>query len=301
MDRLSALTVFRRVAELSGFSAAARDLGLSNAAVSKMIRDLEADLGAALIIRTTRSLRLTDVGANYFQRICTLLDGLSDADESVRSSTGTPRGTLKVTAPVSLSAELLNDLLPGFALQYPDISIDLDLSDRQADLMEGQFDVAIRGGVLPDSSLRARKLMTLDRVLCASPAYLETHGSPETPDELAAHNCLIYAVPLSPDRWHLSTLHGERAEVSVSGNYRANSSLALKAAAISGLGIELTPRLYDARQIADGTLAPVLPDWQDRDKAVHAVYPGHAESSLKLRLFIDFLAHALKEQDRAVG
>lgn len=296
MDRLSALTVFRRVAELSGFSAAARDLGLSNAAVSKMVKDLEADLGAALIIRTTRSLRLTDVGESYYQRICHLLDGLSDADESVRSSTGVPRGVLKVTAPVSLSVELLCDLLPEFARQYPDISIDLDLSDMQADLLEGRFDLAIRGGILSDSSLRARKLMTLDRMLCASPAYLEAHGTPKAPTELADHNCLIYAVPASPDTWHLSTEDGKTAEVAVSGSYHANSSLALKAAAIAGLGIALMPRLYVRQQLMDGTLVPVLPDWQDRDRAVHAVYPAHKETSLKLRLFIDFLASALKDR-----
>lgn len=291
MDRFSAINVFRRVVELGAFSAAARDLGLSNAAVSKMVKELEADLGVQLIVRTTRSLSLTDVGEAYFQRITNVLDDLSEADETARSSNESPRGRLRISAPMSLGLTVLSGALPAFAKGYPDLEIDIVMSDAYVDLIDGGFDLAIRGGQLEDSSLRARKLMNLDRIVCAAPEYLERNGRPASPSELSGHAALIFSFSASPNVWRLEK-GGEREEVSVNKRYRANSSLAIRDAALQGLGLALLPLVYVDDALRSGELVDALPGWKGEPQAVYAVYPAHRESSCKLRLFIDFLIDA---------
>tara|TARA_R110000751_G_scaffold71441_6_gene144840 strand:+ start:4756 stop:5655 length:900 start_codon:yes stop_codon:yes gene_type:complete len=291
MDRFSCLNTFRRVVELEGFSNAARDLGLSNAAVSKMIKDLEAELGAQLIVRTTRSLHLTDVGQTYFTRVCHLLDDLHDADDFVRSSTENPRGHLRISAPMSFGLNRLSVLLPQFAKLYPDISIDLSMSDAFTDLVEGGFDLAIRGGRLEDSSLKARKLMDIERQVFASPDYLDKMGFPAGPSDLASHACLIYTGSSTPDVWRLEK-DDRRESVPVNGTYRVNSSLAIRDAAIAGLGLAFLPDFYTLAAHADGRLLDALPGWKGEKQTLYAVYPAHRQTSRKLRLFVDFLIDA---------
>ncbi|WP_300542291.1 LysR family transcriptional regulator [Maricaulis sp.] len=292
MDRFVALSVFRRVIELNGFGAAARDLGYSNAAVSKIIKDLEADLGAPLIARTTRSLSLTDTGRDYYDRITRLLDELAEADETARSSGVEPRGRLRISAPMSMGLLRLSGLIATFSARHPRIDIQTEFSDRYVDLVGERFDLAIRGGGLQDSSLRARKLMTIERGLLASPAYLERRGVPASPSGLADHNCLIFTMAAAPTTWSLRAGRSSKS-VSVQGNFRANNSLALRDAAIAGAGIAFIPLLYAEEAREAGALVRVLPDWSGEGHNLFGVYPGHRESSRKLRLFLDCLVEGL--------
>lgn len=290
MDRLAALTVFRRVVELEGFAAAARDLGYSNAAVSKMVKELEADLGVQLLIRTTRSLHVTDLGRAYFDRVCDHLDGLRDADDVVRMHMATPRGRLRVSMPMSFGLATLSRAMPAFAAQHPDISIDLVMSDSLVDLVEEGFDVAIRGGQLSDSSLKAKKLTDIERIVCASPDYLARRETPRTPEDLKAHQCLVYSSATSPEVWRLVNDDKETCAVTVATRYRVNNSLALRDAALAGLGLAFLPQPYVDEAFTTGALQRVLPGWRGEPQALFAVYPSHREASPKLRAFIDFLA-----------
>ena len=300
MDRYVALSVFRRVIECNGFSAAARDLGYSNAAVSKIIKDLEADLGAPLIVRTTRSLSLTDTGRDYFERASQLLDDWSDMDEAARASSREPRGRLRLSLPMSLGVIRLSAVIARFSARYPHIRIDLELGDRYVDLVGEGFDLAIRGGELQDSSLRARKLMAIERGLVASPAYLEARGTPEVPDALAGHDALIFSLAASPNAWTLQR-DEVRETVTVQGRFRANNSLALRDAAMAGSGLAFIPLIYARNALADRRLVRVLPDWSGEPQHLYGVYPAHRETSRKLRLFLDFLAHHLAAPDGPVG
>ncbi|RAN37978.1 LysR family transcriptional regulator [Hyphomonas sp. GM-8P] len=288
MDRFSALTVFRRVVELESFSAAADDLNYSKAAVSKIIKDLEAGLGAQLIVRTTRSLHLTDTGQAYFEKVSDILDAVAAADDGVRSESGSPQGRLKISAPMSFGLVTVAKMLPRFARQYPGIEVDLVMNDRLVDLVQDGFDLAIRGGQLADSSLKARKLTDIERVLCASPDYLEAAGTPEDPADLAGHASLAFSVSATPDTWSLVS-GSRRQSVTVNVKYRANNSMAIRQAALKGLGIALIPVAYVREDLADGGLVNVLPDWRGEPQGLFAVYPAHRESSLKIRLLVDFL------------
>ncbi|WP_273143858.1 LysR family transcriptional regulator [Oceanicaulis alexandrii] len=288
MDRLSTLEVFRRVAECNGFSAAARDLGVSNAAVSKAVKELEARLGVQLIVRTTRSLSLTDAGAAYYHQTCAVLDALAEADEQVRAEAASPRGRLKVSAPMSMGLTTLSEALPNFCRQYPDILLDLHMSDEYVDLVSGGFDLAIRGGLLQDSSLKVRKLLDLDRIVCAAPSYLEARGRPASPQDLSAHDALVFAGSGTPETWPLFSADGMQA-VPVKPRLRINNSIALKAAAKQGLGLALLPNVYVREDMASGALVDAMPGWRGEAQALYAVYPEQREVSRKVRVFLDFL------------
>lgn len=294
MDRIAALRVFRRVIELNGFAAAARDLGLSNAAVSKIIKELEADLGTQLIQRTTRSLRLTDTGHDYFNHITRILDDLDEADDAVRSSGAEPRGVLRVSAPLSLGLVLLSPIIARFAARYPELELDVEFGDQPVDLIEGRFDLAIRGGLLQDSSLKARKLMDIERVVCASPDYLARCGTPESPEDLIDHRCLTYSLSATPRSWVLDK-GGDSVRITVESGFRANNSLAIREAAVEGLGVALLPKIYAVDALGSGRLVRVLPDWGGELHALYGVYPQHREASLKVRSLLDFLVEAIEE------
>jgi DNA-binding transcriptional LysR family regulator len=289
MDKFRSLQVFRRVVELNGFSAAARDLDISNAGVSKAVSALEAELGAQLLIRTTRKLRLTDTGQAYFDRAVEILEALEQADQVASQSDASPRGRLRITAPMSFGLTDLAGRLSRFQQRYPDLMLDIDFNDRPVDLVEDGFDIALRGsGPLPDSSLKARRLRPIERILCASSAYLDRQGHPETPDALRGHNCLVFTMSAQPNTWTFR--QGDRVEdVVVSGNHRTNNSIALRIAALAGCGIALLPDFVAASAVANGQLVRVLPDWHVDRQHIHAVYPAHRESAPKVRAFIDFL------------
>jgi DNA-binding transcriptional LysR family regulator len=289
MDKLAALRAFTRVVELERFSAAARDLGVSNAWVSKTIRALESELGTALLVRTTRQLHLTEVGRTYYERAVAILAAVDAADAGARRAESGPRGTLRISAPMSLGLTDLNARLLRFAAGFPELTIDLRLDDRYVDLVEGGFDLALRAGdALPDSTLRARALAPVQRTLCASPGWLAHHGPLPHPTALEALPCLHYTLARARPRWTLSR-GDETVTVEVAGPYRANSSIALLEAVEAGHGVALLPDFVAAPALRSGAVLRVLPGWHAPAAQLHAVYPAHRERSAKIRALIDFL------------
>ncbi|ODB35327.1 transcriptional regulator [Pseudoalteromonas sp. BMB] len=295
MDKLKAITVFRRVVELGSFSAAADDLSLSKAAISKNINELEAYLKSPLIYRTTRKMHVTESGQQYYDHVRTILDEWVSADLSIIESSQQLSGLLRINIPMSVSILMLNPAICEFMKQYPEISVEVVMNDQYIDLVEQGIDIAIRGGqALTDSTLRSRKLTTMDRVLCASPSYLTQYGTPTTPQQLILHNCLVYSLSSSATRWTFSREDDTQVVNIQKSNYSVNNGLALKQAALAGLGIMILPEVFVAKEINSGELLPLLPDWKISPHALYAVYPYHKAQSQKVRVFIDFLTSYLK-------
>jgi DNA-binding transcriptional LysR family regulator len=290
MDRLALMASFRRVVELASFSAAARDLGLSNAVVSKHVALLEAHLGARLINRTTRRLSVTEAGQAYYARTIRLLEDLAEAEETVGRMQGAPRGTLKVNAPMSFGIQHLAPILPDFLERYPEVTLELNMNDRFVDMLEEGFDLAlrIRSG-LPDSRLIAQKLAAARRLVAAAPAYLARRGMPRRPADLAHHDCLIYSLTESPELWDFQGPEG-MVSVAVQGRLKVNNGQALRDAALAGLGIVRLPVFSLGAELARGKLVPVLPGFKVPDHQLYAVYPSNRHLAPKLRAFVDFLA-----------
>jgi len=289
MDRLTGIEVFVEVAEQGGFSAAARRLGLSNSAVSKHVAALEERLAVRLINRTTRKLALTEAGTAYYERCTRLLAELGEAEAAVSELHAEPRGTLRVNAPMSFGQLYLGEAIADFLELHPHLRVELTLNDRFVDLMDEGYDLAVRIGALADSSLVARRIAAAPRQLVAAPGYLERHGSPAHPAELAHHRCLGYGHEGQGEEWTLER-GGERQRVRVAGPFRANNGDVLKAAAVRGCGIALLPTFIACEELADGRLVAVLADWSLPEAALSAVYPPSRRVSAKVRAFIDFLA-----------
>jgi DNA-binding transcriptional LysR family regulator len=286
MDRVLTLTVFRRVAELHSFSAAARGLGLSNAAVSKHVAALEDRLRARLLHRTTRRVSLTPAGAAYLERCSRILDELDELDQQAGGATTTLRGTLRVNAPLSFGLLHLSPLLPKLAERWPDLTVDLTLTDQLVDLVAEGVDVIVRvTRELADSStLVAHKLATVGYSICGSPAYFRAHGVPRTPADLAAHNCIVYGSP----EWTL-TRRERTARVTVHGNLRINNSLAIRDAVVAGCGIGLLPRFYVEDLLRAKRLRSVLEEYQATPAHVYVLYARQRHLSAKIRGFVEFL------------
>ncbi|MEA5467155.1 LysR family transcriptional regulator [Leptothoe sp. PORK10 BA2] len=293
MDKLVALIVFRRVAELESFSRAADALNLSNAAVSKNVQELEKALGTQLIHRTTRRLNLTEAGRLYFQRVSSILDELESVEETVSDLSVKPHGMLRVTAPMSLGLTHVATAIYQFQSIYPDIQIELILNDRYVDLIEEGFDVGIRGGgLVNDNSLVAHRIDDIQRVVCASPAYLKQYGEPQSPQDLRQHRCVVYTLARSPHEW--SFWRGqETVSVHVDGSLKVNNSLAASQAAVAGLGLIFLPLFTVLDGLERGMLKTVLTEWSTEPLTLYAIYPKHRQDSRKLRVFIDFISEAL--------
>ena len=289
MDAASDMSVFAQIVESRGFSAAAARLGLSKSTVSKRLGKLERRLGARLLNRTTRRLSLTEEGAAYYARCQRILAEIEAAEAAVARLHGEPRGTLRVNAPMSFGLLHLSPAIPDFLARYPELRIDLTLADQFVDLVNEGYDMALRIARLPDSTLIARKLAPSRVVLCAAPAYLDRHGRPRVPTDLAAHTCLVYSNLARPDEWRLIGPDGP-VSVRVSGNYRANNGDVLRQALRAGGGIGLMPTFLVGRDLRDGTLEVVLPGAVPQAQSLYAVYPPGGRPPAKLRAFIDFLA-----------
>ncbi len=289
MDRLTGMAVFAKVAEEKSFSAAARALGMSKSAVSKQVARLEDRLGARLINRTTRKLSLTAAGSAFHERCARVLVEAEEAEQAVSSLQAEPRGVLKVNAPMSFGIQHLAPAIPEFMDRHPELTIDLALNDRMVDLVDEGYDVAVRIARLTDSSLIARRLAPSRRVICAAPAYLDRHGVPTRPDDLRDHECLLYTYGLTGDEWRWRDAGGSGA-VKVKGRLKANNGEALKAAALAGLGLVLSPTFMVGDELRDGRLRMVLPQFADEQASLYAVYPHARHLSTKVRVFVDFLA-----------
>ncbi len=292
---MTALTVFRTVVEIGSFAGAARQLSLSPAAISKNVSELEAHLSVRLINRTTRRMSLTEAGTLYFERVVQILDDLKEADGTLQAIQNTPAGLLRVSAPMSVTLVGLADAIPKFLNHYPDLSLDLNLDDRRVNLVEEGFDIALRGSdSLEDSGLIARKLVTMEHVLCAAPVYFEKYGWPERPEDLAHHNCIQFSLSGHASKW--SFRKGNRTKrIPVKGRYKVSSSLAVRDALRAGFGLSLIPRMYVADDLASGRLCAALENWSSNETSLYAVYPSRRYVDSKVRVFLDFLVGELDE------
>lgn len=295
MDKLNAIKVFKRVVELESFTKAADDLMLSRAAISKNIAELEQFLGCALIKRTTRTMHLTPAGLDYYQSVCQLLEMWDIADENAMSSSSSMKGEFTVSIPVSLGLLSIQPKLCQFAARYPDLQLNIILSDEKVDLVSRGVDVAIRGsGLLKDSSLKAKKLHSIERVLCATPTYLaDAHQQLSTPHDIEHHHCLVYSLSSSPTTW-LFYNDQEEAQIDVRHvKMQANNTVALKHACLADFGLMLAPKVMVIEEISDGRLVSVLDDWRIPNHDLYAVYPTHKEHSNKVKSLINFMSEQL--------
>jgi DNA-binding transcriptional LysR family regulator len=284
---ISDFDIFARVARTGNMSAAGREMGISPAVVSKRISLLEERVGARLFQRTTRQLTLTETGEGYFKRVLDILSLVAEAEDFVSRRNTRPRGHLKITAPTSFARLHVAPHLPNFVARYPDIQLDFHLTDNFVDIIREGFDVAIRIGELPDSSLVARKLSPDRRVICAAPSYLEKAGIPKTLGDLDAHNCLSAG---AQDLWRLEGPEGQR-HIRVKGNIRSNSAELIREALLSGLGLGLKSTWEIGAELQSGALQVVLPKYRGSSKvAIYAVYPSRDFMPAKVNAFIEFLS-----------
>ncbi|MBB4210520.1 DNA-binding transcriptional LysR family regulator [Rhodothalassium salexigens DSM 2132] len=292
MDQLTAIRVFLRVADVAGFTEAARRLGVSKSAVSKQVTALEDHLGVKLVHRTTRQVRLTDEGRAYAERCRRLLDDLDEADAAVRSLRAAPRGRLRVNAALTFGTLHVAPALAAFCRAYPEVVVDLDLSDRFVDIVDEGYDLAIRIGALTDMGMIARQLAPARLAVVAAPDYLDARGMPAGPEALTDHACLLYKGRRGAAEWTLETADDppRRSVVRVAGPLVANNGDVIRCAARDGLGLALMPTFAIADDLAAGRLVPALPGWAPPPAVVQAVYPPTRHLSAKVRAFIDFLA-----------
>lgn len=287
MTAISDLDIFARVARTGNMSAAGREMGLSPAVISKRISLLEERLGARLFHRTTRQLTLTETGEGYFRRVVDILSLCEEAEDFVSRRNTRPRGMLKVTAPTSFTRLHIAPRLSEFLERFPEVKLDLHLTDHFEDIIRDGFDLAIRIGELQDSSLVARKLASDTRVLVASPKYLEQVEEPKSLADLELLNCLSAG---AQEHWRLEGPNGVK-QIRVEGNMRTNSAEFVREALVCGLGIGLRPAWDVASQLASGELKVVLPQYRGvSNMAIYAVYPCREYLPEKVNVFIDFLA-----------
>jgi DNA-binding transcriptional LysR family regulator len=282
------MNIFVQVADAGNFSKVARERGLSTSVVSKYVAVLEDQLGVRLLNRTTRSLSLTEIGADYLRRCRQILDHVEDANRSATSLQVEPRGLLRINAPMSFGILHLGSLTARFIERYPDVEIDLELNDRFIDVVDEGFDIAIRSGELEDTSLIARKLTPVRRICCGSPDYIKSHGLPLHPRDLAHHKGLYYGHRGWVEEWNFIGSDGEfQSEAPVI--MKSNNGDVLKAAAVAGAGLVTMPTFITWDEVKSGRLVPILPDYQTKDLGLYAAYPPTRNLSAKVRVFIDFL------------
>jgi DNA-binding transcriptional LysR family regulator len=282
------MAVFVRVVELGGFAAAAKEAEMSPAMAAKHVVALESRLGARLLHRSTRRRSLTEVGHLYFDHCKRLLAAVDAAESSVSELRAAPRGTLRMTAPVSFGTQRLAPALKDFLLEHPDVNVELMLSDRVVDLIEEGFEVAIRIGRLADSQLVARPLRPYRSLLCASPEYIRRRGRPRLPQDLPAHDCLDFSFAGPRGQWRMSR-GGEEQIVRFSPRLRANNGDALRQAALAGLGILMQPEVLIGHDVAAGRLTRLLPAWSPPERPMHLVYLRDRQATPKLQAFVGFM------------
>jgi len=298
MDYLSAMRAFVRAVDLGSFSKAAEEMDVKVSTVSRYVSQMEADLGAALLNRSTRALHLTEVGSAFYDRAVTILNDVEDAKLATAALNKRPQGLLRVAMPGAFGRLHIVPHLSEFCALYPDIRLDISLDEATVDLIEHGIDVAIRIGALSDSTLVARRLASHSRLLVASPDYLGRRGVPQQPEDLAGHECLAFAIQQRDDVWYHRTGHssaGEAVPIRINSHFRANDSEALLRAALDGLGIGLLPAWVLTEDLRSGRLTQLIPQrcWSispGPEPAIHAVYPPKKTVSPKVRAFVNFIA-----------
>jgi DNA-binding transcriptional LysR family regulator len=288
---LNQMVVFVRVVQAGGFSAAARQLRMPKSTVSRKVSELEQRMGARLIQRTTRKLGLTDAGRIYYDRAAQIVSDVQDAEQAVGRVQATPRGLLRVTAPLGFGA--LAAVVAEVLARHPEVQVELVCTDRRLDLVEERLDVAIRAGPLADSALIARKIATLKGVLVAAPGYCKKHGVPRTPADLPKHACIAFGVGATPNVWILESA-GKRSQVRFTPRLTVNDVEFVRAAALAGAGIAPLSELGSGEDLRRGRLRRVLPDWSTSDVPIHALYPSTRHLSPKVTAFLDLVAERFR-------
>lgn len=299
MDTLTRMRAFIDVVEAEGFSAAARKIGRSKALLSKYVRELEDELGALLLNRTTRQFSLTEAGHTYYQRASEIVREVDSLAEAVRQSSGDVRGRIKLSAARTFADAPIGQSLVDFARQHPDIVLDIHLDDRFVDLVEEGFDLAVRISRLENSSLIARRLAPFSVRLCASPELIAKHGAPTRPQDLANMPCIVDTNGRSLANWRFKGEGEESISVAVSGPIEVNSPIVARAAAVSGLGFAMLPDFIAAPDVASGKLVTMLDDRLLAGTGIFAVYPHRRYLPAKVRVFVDFLVHWFRTRDTA--
>ena len=296
MDTLTRMRAFIAVVEAEGFSAAARKIGRSKALLSKYVRELEDDLGALLLNRTTRQFSLTEAGHTYFRRASEIIREIDSLADSVRESSGDVKGRIKLSAPRTFADAPIGQSLIDFAAAHPAIVLDINLDDRFVDLVEEGFDLAIRIARLENSSLIARRLAPFSVKVCATPALIEKRGAPRRPQDLADLPCIIDTNGRWLSNWPFKGEDGETVTVPVSGPIEVNSPLAARAAALAGLGFAILPDFIAAPEIEAGRLTTLFDDRMPTDAGIFAVYPHRRYLPAKVRVFVDFLVQWFRDE-----
>jgi len=289
LDRLESDRMFVVVMETGSFTAAAERLGTSSGQASKLVSRLERDLGVRLLNRTTRAVSPTEAGQAYFDRLRPLLDEFDNLDAAIRDASHTPRGRLRLTAPLTFGAAEIAPGLNEFALQFPEIELDVNFSDRVVNLVDEGFDMAIRVGRPDDSSMIARKLCDVRIVVIGSPAYLERRGEPETPDDLSRFDCIIDTNFREPNRWPFRNGEGDPVSVPIGGRVRYSNAEACLKAAEAGLGLACVPIFIAGEPLRSGRMRRLLQSFEPEPYTVHALYPHSRHLTAKVRVLVDFL------------
>ena len=300
MDRLTSLTAFVRVVDAGGFSAAGRKLNMSTTMVSNHVQALEDRLGARLLNRTTRKVSLTEVGKGYYDRCVQILADIEQADDIAGALQSTPRGTLRVYTNTHL-VQFLSPVVAEFLAAYPDVKVDLVIGERNVDLIDENFDLAVRMIPSPDSSLIVRSLATWRHVLCCSHDYIEKHGKPEQLADLAERNCIRHVNYPYGDDWRFVDRKGTPATVRVSGNLISNSGDTLRLATLAGVGVWLAAGFLVRDHLESGELVRLLPEYRPVEFSMNAIYPHRHHLSAKVRTFIDLLARHSAEQQKQIN
>jgi len=294
------MRIFVSVVQNGSLSSAGRQLGLSPASVSRHIGALEESLGCRLVNRTSRKLTLTEAGEVYYAKVGEILQQIAEANDSVAELTSKPRGTLRVHSRVLVGHLHVVPVLPEFLARYPEVSVDLLMSNRVIDVVEQNIDVDIRIGKLVDSSLVARKLSSSERVVCAAPGYLDARPAVATPSDLAAHNCLTYRINVGRTVWRFLDGGGVLQEIPVAGNLTTDNGYALLSATLAGIGIALMPDWSVRDHLAARRLRRVLPEFRvshiEFDNGIYAVFQKSRYMSAKVRAFIDYIAAAFEQR-----
>ncbi|CAL79790.1 putative transcriptional regulatory protein, LysR family [Bradyrhizobium sp. ORS 278] len=288
-----AMAIFAKVVELRSFAGAAQELSLSKASVSKAVSRLEERLGTRLFNRTSRRLALTDAGQRLSERAAQLLADGEAAETEALAQSLTPRGLVRFAVPMTFGVKKIAPLLPAFLEQYPEVSIDLHMSDATVDLIGEGFDLALRIARLPDSSLVARRLCPMPRYTVAAPSYLKRHGRPTHPMHLAEHKCFGYAYLSTAGVWHYTNAAGEPASVRPAGQLRVNNGEALLPAVLAGLGIADLPDFIVGDAIASGEVEVVLEGWSQPEGAMHLVMPPGGPRPARVEVLSEFLVKEL--------
>ena len=302
MDNVKAMRLFLTVVQTGSLSGAGRQSGFSPASVSRQITALEDDLGVRLLNRTSRRLSLTEAGQVYLEHAERLLQDIDELRDAVSQMAVKPRGTLRIQSRISLGTQHVAPLIPTFLALYPDLKIDLWLTDNDLDLTEHGIDLAIRTGNLSDSTLIGRRLASSPRVICASPEYWAEHGKPATPEALMDHNCLTYRFEFGTAAalWQFRINTGQSINIQVAGNFQTNNGEALRVATLSGLGVAMLPAWSVKDHLKAGSLERVLSDYEttvsDLDFGIYAVYLSRRNLSAKTRLFVDHLVTEFSKQ-----